>query len=163
MKTFQSEFIDNKQNIKIPLLQRDYVQGGRIDIIEPFLNQLISALKEGTHEVNLNYIYGYDDKNEFIPIDGQQRLITLWLLHLYIYAKKADYFPVKLKFESREFADNFCEQLRTNLCSILKEDIRDSLKEKIKDSNWFVSGWLLDTSVCNILMPKEKKSQTYLM
>ena len=151
MKTFQSEFIDNKQNIKIPLLQRDYVQGGRIDIIEPFLNQLISALKDGNHKVNLNYIYGYNNGNVFIPIDGQQRLITLWLLHLYIYAKKTDNLPVKLNFESREFADNFCEQLRTNLCSILKEDIRDSLKEKIKDSNWFVSGWLLDTSVCNML------------
>lgn len=151
IKTFQTEFIDCRKNIQIPLLQRDYVQGGRKDVIEPFLEKLISAIKEESIQVNLNYIYGYDKENWFVPIDGQQRLITLWLLHLYIYANKTADFSVKLKFESREFADNFCEQLSTNLCNILKEDIGNSLKEKIIDSSWFVSGWLYDATVNNML------------
>ncbi len=151
IKTFQTEFIDCRKNIQIPLLQRDYVQGGRKDVIEPFLEKLISAIKEESIQVNLNYIYGYDKENWFVPIDGQQRLITLWLLHLYIYANKTADFSVKLKFESREFADNFCEQLSTNLCNNLKEDIGNSLKEKIIDSSWFVSGWLYDATVNNML------------
>ena len=33
LKTFKSEFICNYKNIMIPLLQRDYVQGGRLDVI----------------------------------------------------------------------------------------------------------------------------------
>lgn len=150
LKTFQTEFIDKKQNIIIPLLQRDYVQGGRFDVIEPFLGQLISALKDDNAEVNLNYIYGYNKGNDgFVPIDGQQRLITLWLLYLYLNPHN---FEVKLQFESREFADNFCEQLRNNLFDILdKQGKNDNLKYLIIDSEWFVSSWLLDTTVSNML------------
>lgn len=150
LKTFQTEFIDKKQNIIIPLLQRDYVQGGRFDVIEPFLGQLISALKDDATKVSLNYIYGYNNGNGFVPIDGQQRLITLWLLHLYLNPHD---FKVKLLFESREFADNFCEQLRINLFDILEEQKKtdSSLKDTIIDCKWFVYGWLLDATVCNML------------
>ena len=150
LKTFQSEFIDAPQNIIIPLLQRDYVQGGRIDVIKPFLGQLISALKDDGAEVSLNYIYGYNKGNGFVPIDGQQRLITLWLLHLYLNPHD---FKVKLLFESREFADNFCEQLRIKLDGILEEQKQEkcSLRELIIDSEWFVFGWLSDITVCNML------------
>ncbi len=160
MATFEQEFIEKKIDIKIPLLQRDYVQGGREDVIRPFLEQLNSAVRNKTEKIDLNYIYGYedDDSTAFIPIDGQQRLITLWLLHLYIYAKTLKEYPVNLIFESREFADSFCEQLKENL---LKGNLRDfinengdrgvCLKEKIIDANWFVNGWLLDVTVVNML------------
>ena len=150
LKTFQTEFIDKKQNIIIPLLQRDYVQGGRFDVIEPFLGQLISALKDDATKVSLNYIYGYNNGNGFVPIDGQQRLITLWLLHLYLNPHD---FKVKLLFESREVADNFCEQLRIKLDGILEEQKQEkcSLRELIIDSEWFVFGWLSDITVCNML------------
>ena len=146
--TFKSEFIDCKKNILIPLLQRDYVQGGRKSVIKPFIGKLIFAV-QGKTEVNLNYIYGYDGFGGFIPIDGQQRLITLWLLHLYIYAKNQLEFPVELKFESREFAENFSKELKENLSGILEVD--GDIKENIKDSPWFISGWIKDTSVKNML------------
>lgn len=119
-KTFKSEFIESDKFISIPMLQRDYVQGGRNDVISPFLDKLTYAWKENKIE-DLNYIYGYSRDGKFIPIDGQQRLITLWLLHLYVYAKKSMDFPIELKFESREFADNFCKKLRTELKNILEK------------------------------------------
>lgn len=168
LKSFQTEFLDKKQNIIIPLLQRDYVQGGRLDVIDPFLNKLIDAISKEQTQINLEYIYGYNTENGFVPIDGQQRLITLWLLHLYIYANNNEPLPIELKFESREFADNFCTQLRENLCDILnpeqnsqegsgdgssnRKDTKDiTLEETIKDCKWFVAGWLLDTTVRNML------------
>lgn len=168
LKSFQTEFLNKNQNIIIPLLQRDYVQGGRLDVIDPFLNKLIDAISKEQTQINLEYIYGYNTENGFVPIDGQQRLITLWLLHLYIYAKNNEPLPTGLKFESREFADNFCTKLREKLCGILnpppssqkessdvsskvKDNENIKLKEEITDCDWFVTGWLLDTTVRNML------------
>lgn len=150
-KSFQDEFVKNDKNIVIPLLQRDYVQGDiKRDIINEFLEKLISALEKENGTEDLNYIYGYEKNGCFVPIDGQQRLITLWLLHLYIYAKDSKEFPVELKFESREFADSFCEKLRKELPQILAEKVAD-LKEIIIDKQWFISGWLYDATVNNML------------
>ena len=70
----------NNKTILIPLLQRDYVQGGSEDVIGPFLDALIEK------ECDLTYIYGYEENGCFVPVDGQQRLTTLWLLHLYLFA-----------------------------------------------------------------------------
>ena len=69
--------------ICIPLLQRDYVQGGKESVISPFIDSLLDE----TNPSDLNYIYGYTEHGSFIPVDGQQRLTTLWLLYLYAAAK----------------------------------------------------------------------------
>ena len=45
MSTFKEYFIDNQKHILIPALQRDYVQGERPDIIKPFIDELLFALK----------------------------------------------------------------------------------------------------------------------
>ena len=57
----------NNKTILIPLLQRDYVQGGREDVISPFIDSLLEK------DTDLNYIYGYEEDGCFVPIDGQQR------------------------------------------------------------------------------------------
>ncbi len=147
MATFKSEFIDSKKNILIPGLQRDYVQGGREDVISPFLDELCSALK-GEKNLDLNYIYGSDENVSFVPIDGQQRLITLWLLHLYLYTLRKKDFPVELHFSSREFADNFASKLKEEL----KKLNGTKTSVEIIDASWFVSGWLRDTTVQNMLV-----------
>ncbi|MCR5291169.1 MAG: DUF262 domain-containing protein, partial [Treponema sp.] len=150
MYTFKSEFIDGKKNIFIPALQRDYVQGGRADVINPFIDELISALGTGK-KLDLNYIYGsYEgiEKKDFVPIDGQQRLITLWLVYLYIFKKQKKDFQVKLKFNSREFANAFSEKL---LDKLQEFDSSQQLKKDIIDAPWFVRGWQCDATVCNML------------
>ena len=98
-------FIDNFRDILIPTLQRDYVQGEHNGIIKPFIDELLVALK-GDKKIDLNYIYGSDEDKAFVPIDGQQRLITLWLLHLYLYVLqgKGKSFNVALRFYSRELS-----------------------------------------------------------
>lgn len=62
MSTFKNTFIDQKKNILIPLLQRDYVQGGRTYIVTPLLNKIRLCLV-GNERMSLNYIYGYDDES----------------------------------------------------------------------------------------------------
>ena len=84
------------KTIRIPLLQRDYVQGGKESIISPFIDYLVDE----NHASDLNYIYGYTEQGCFVPIDGQQRLTTLWLLYLYSAARlgRTDDFPIDFTF-----------------------------------------------------------------
>ena len=74
--------------IEIPIIQRDYAQGRKTKSVqrirERFLNVLYDALTEKTDPVQLDFIYGSVVDKKFIPLDGQQRLTTLFLLHWYI-------------------------------------------------------------------------------
>lgn len=136
--------------IRIPLLQRDYVQGGREDVISPFIDSLLGE------ECDLNYIYGYEESDCFVPVDGQQRLTTLWLLYLYLYARKGctKEFNVGIKFTSREYAEDFCEELSKYLEKLLKK-LEDKasidLDKEIINQNWFIRSWFSNTSVRNML------------
>lgn len=139
------------KTIHIPLLQRDYVQGGKESVIVPFVDSLIDQSSPS----DLNYIYGYTDSEGcFIPVDGQQRLTTLWLLYLYASAKaqKVDDFRVDFTFLSREFAQDFCERLKTKLPSLLASTTLDkSLDKEIRDQYWFIDSWYNNVTVRNML------------
>lgn len=138
----------NNKTILIPLLQRDYVQGGREEVISPFMDSLLDK------KCDLNYIYGYEQDSCFVPVDGQQRLTTLWLLYLYLYARKKQMskFNILMKFESREYAEDFCEKLLEHLEALLG-NVNDnvSLDEEIENQNWFIRSWLTNASVKNML------------
>lgn len=138
----------NNKTILIPLLQRDYVQGGREDVISPFIDSLLEK------DTDLNYIYGYEEDGCFVPIDGQQRLTTLWLLYLYLYSRKhqMDAFKVRMKFSFREYAEDFCERLYEHLDSLLGDiDEKARLDEAIINQRWFIRSWLSNASVKNML------------
>lgn len=83
--------------IEIPIIQRDYAQGrlGKENLRKNFLGDLKRALdKEPPYkdtEMKLDFIYGTTENDRLNPLDGQQRLTTLWLLHWYI-ALRADMF-----------------------------------------------------------------------
>lgn len=73
--------------IEIPIIQRDYAQGRtskevtRIRI--RFLTSLYEALTNNS-PIKLDFVYGEIKEKKLIPLDGQQRLTTLFLLHWYI-------------------------------------------------------------------------------
>jgi len=138
----------NNKTILIPLLQRDYVQGGREDVIGPFLDSLLAK------EQDLNYIYGYKEDGCFVPVDGQQRLTTLWLLYLYLYARKGrmEDFHARMRFSSREYAEDFCQRLTEHMADLLKNFEDDKpLDEAITDQNWMITSWKTNTTVRNML------------
>ena len=80
---------DKFNGIRVPLVQRAYVQG-RDDALgrrarNNFMPELLdAAIKDGTKPAKgkfLHLIYGIKASDgAFLPIDGQQRLTTLFLL-----------------------------------------------------------------------------------
>ena len=151
---FKSAF--EARNILIPRLQRDYVQGGDEAVINPFLDYLLSG------DCDLNYIYGYSEAGAFVPVDGQQRLTTLWLLYLYIHSKSGDTkpFATSLSFHTREFASDFCETLVKRLPQLMQK-LKDlerkgcpdkrNLDEIISGECWFIPSWRKNLTVANML------------
>ena len=75
--------------IVIPIIQRDYAQGrsGKEYIREKFLTQIKNALDGSNPSGELDFVYGTTKDGCFYPLDGQQRLTTLWLLHWFIASK----------------------------------------------------------------------------
>lgn len=70
--------------IRIPIIQRDYVQGLDYDQFKDKRDKFLDYLLDEKDSKTLDFIYGYIDNGYFVPIDGQQRLTTLFLLHLYL-------------------------------------------------------------------------------
>ena len=75
-------------SITIPIIQRAYTQGGRGDDegIKEKGQQFISRLVAALHgePILLDFIYGSLSGGVMCPLDGQQRLTTLFLLHWYV-------------------------------------------------------------------------------
>ena len=142
----------NNTAIRIPLLQRDYVQGSKESVISPFLDSLLDSEQLS----DLNYIYGYtDEEGYFIPVDGQQRLTTLWLLYLYVASKEYENtktFQIRLTFLSREYAQDFCDVLKDHLHEVLARiSEKASLDETIRNQYWFIDSWYQNATVRNML------------
>lgn len=143
--------------IEIPIIQRDYAQGRNTKSASTirfnFSQYLINALCSH-NEVELDFIYGSTEEAEddnkkantvFIPLDGQQRLTTLYLLHWYIAAKEgrlddARDILSKFTYETRPSAHDFCKNLITfEYC--------ENIAETIKDCVWYNDSWHQDQTV----------------
>ena len=157
--------IASEYTINIPIIQRDYVQGREDDkterIRDKFLDSIYKALRDDK-ELFLDFIYGnkkesYNGKKIFIPLDGQQRLTTLFLLHLY-FSKKSKKNLEYLKnftYETRSSSREFCNKL-VRIAEFECEENTDSIKykkisENIKNSNWFMPFWQQDPTIKSML------------
>src|SRR4051794_38126845 len=83
------------ERIEIPLFQRDYAQGRETDRVErirtDFLEVLHAAIAgDQPKPVGLDFVYGGIDKGTLRPLDGQQRLTTLFLLHWYVASRSGN-------------------------------------------------------------------------
>lgn len=148
--------------IEIPIIQRDYAQGRETKevnrIREQFIDVLYNALTGSKEDaVKLDFVYGNIEEGKLIPLDGQQRLTTLFLLHWYIAKhEKIDeskllflnYFTYKTRFSSQ----HFCESLVQSTPDFSKE----TLSEWIIDQNWFMYSWEKDPTVNSMLVMLDK-------
>lgn len=159
-------------DIYIPRIQRDYAQG-RLDgaarlIRERFVDDIFNCLKNNPMDggiLDVNFIYGNielnGDSKRFIPIDGQQRLTTLFLLHWYfaLYSGKIETAEIKnrllqFQYETRNVTGKFCknitEYVRVNLKELPDDD--EALSKVIKNYYWFFSDFENDSSVRGMLV-----------
>ena len=146
------DILSNKKlKISIPIIQRDYAQGRKdaATIRDKFLDEIFNRL-DNDENLFLDFVYGSIEDDKFIPIDGQQRLTTLFLLHLY-FAKKENKECEYLKgftYETRSSSREFCQKL-------VVEDLdftKDEISPDIKDSSWFMLFWENDPTVKSMLV-----------
>lgn len=160
MDIFDTRFEDGENSIQlqkiiIPIIQRDYAQGrDNPDVVrvrERFIEALYKAVTE--NPITLDFVYGDIDKEgNMTPLDGQQRLTTLFLLHWYAAKKenivKDDYdFLEKFSYETRYSARNFGHKL----VNYNPEFKKDSLSEEIIDQAWFPLDWKNDPTISSML------------
>lgn len=142
--------------ITIPIVQRDYAQGRTTAdvnrIRSRFLKVLYDALVEDKR-ITLDFIYGNIEKEQLIPLDGQQRLTTLFLLHYYIAQHEhisgdewefLHHFTYETRVSSREFCQHLVKYTPNfNL---------QTLSEQIQDEAWFLLEWESDPTVKSMLV-----------
>ena len=143
--------INKKLKISIPIIQRDYAQGRKdvASIRGKFLDEIFNRL-DNDENLFLDFVYGSIEGDKFIPIDGQQRLTTLFLLHLY-FAKKERRDCEYLKgftYETRSSSREFCEKLVDAVIDFGKGEI----SADIKNSSWFMPFWENDPTVKSMLV-----------
>jgi hypothetical protein len=168
--TYQ-ELLSKHERIRIPRLQRDYAQGRKgakeTDVREAFLEVLREALERKVDAdftpLNLDFVYGTAEvrpDKHFSPLDGQQRLTTLFLLHWLLAWHDdcwADFtqrfregdrsrFSYRVRTSSREFFD----ELVKHRPPVQPAELAD-LKSWITDQSWYYRYWRLDPTVQGVL------------
>lgn len=143
-------------SVEIPMIQRDYAQGredpGTADIRGNFLDALLDALTHAA-PISLDFVYGrVTDRGVFHPLDGQQRLTTLFLLHWYL-ASLTGHLDAstpwaKFSYSTRPSARRFCEQLAENPLPATDQPP----SEWITDQHWYQFGWRFDPTIASMLV-----------
>lgn len=155
--------------IEIPIIQRDYAQGreGKEELRKNFLTALREVVNEKSLE--LDFVYGSVKNKVLQPLDGQQRLTTLFLLHWFVAVKENKLddelkkLLTKFTYETRTSSREFCNDLINkgiDFNKLLETDYYD--KEKIKpknnelsksiiNSSWFFLSWKKDPTIKSML------------
>lgn len=157
--TFWNYIKDNV--IEIPIIQRDYAQGrlGKENLRKSFLADLKKALDNESPYKNtamkLDFVYGSTESGKLNPLDGQQRLTTLWLLHWYIALRAGELnegnctvfrkFTYETRISSREFCQNLC--IPENFENFDGNDIVGFITKQ----TWFYSAWKQDPTIQSML------------
>lgn len=165
-----SELIERHGRIRVPLIQRDYAQG-RIDqaeVRDEFLLALEGALllppESRDLPLNLDFIYGSvegERPSSFQPLDGQQRLTTLFLLHWYLAWRDecsevfrdlcADGAVSKFSYQVRPSSKEFFDALVLFTPSQTPYQV-EKVSSLLQDQPWYFRSWRLDPTIQSTLV-----------
>ena len=162
--------LEQCKQIKVPRIQRDYAQGRSTakEVRDGFLDALHAALAKPADSqatpLNLDFIYGsregITEDQYFLPLDGQQRLTTLFLLHWYmawrdgklqdfkarLWDGKHSRFTYQVRPSSAEFLDALVGYVPESLPSP-----SSSVRSLLEDQPWFFLNWRLDPTIQSAL------------
>lgn len=142
--------------VSIPIIQRDYAQGRKTQAVDRIRDRFLTALYTAiinNQPITLDFVYGdVSDEGVLTPLDGQQRLTTLYLLHWY--AAKVEKISVEdsaylknFTYETRVSARRFCEEL-INFTPSFTQD----LSKEIIDQSWYQYNWQYDPTIQSMLV-----------
>lgn len=159
MERYTLYLLLQKYDVIIPQIQRDYAQGreDKESLRREFLGDLLNVLSsDAPRELNLDFVYGYIDNGHcFYPLDGQQRLTTLWLLYWYLCPveelDKSRAWLSKFSYRTRISATRFCEKLVENADNI-KRALSEEVSKVITELPWFRVSWHQDPTVKGMLV-----------
>lgn len=152
----------SRYRVVIPGIQRHYVQGANNpkaeSVRKQFIKEIFTAIEKKQNEFSLHFIYGpinTDGEDSFVPVDGQQRLTTLWLIARYA-AEKAEpsdrkhllHLLSRFTYEDRINAKRFCQALT---CEDSRWDITQDPNPNILCQDWFVDYWKEDETVASMI------------
>ncbi|CAH0346765.1 DUF262 domain-containing protein [Bacillus sp. CECT 9360] len=150
--------------VEIPIIQRDYAQGreSEEEIRNTFLDKLYVVLVNDEN-LDLDFVYGslkeIKKEKKFIPLDGQQRLTTLFLLHWYLAVKerhidKARNNLINFTYETRSSSREFCNALVRDDSVFKDMDFNNekNISNKIKNAYWFFMSWEKDPTIKAMLV-----------
>lgn len=155
-KTNIVELLSNN-TIEIPIIQRDYVQGNKRNkkVAERFVKDLFRGIiGDGLH---LDFIYGKHVNDKFIPLDGQQRITTLYLFYYY-FSMSSDNPNIdilnNLTYNTRISSSEFIRFLVNEFENIRDIFIKNNNKSPgavIKNSMSYFNEWNYDPTVASML------------
>lgn len=161
-RTTFSKLIERHDRVEIPVIQRDYAQG-RPDqriVRDDFLKSLYDALclpkEDPKLPLDLDFVYGSVVNNSFQPLDGQQRLTTLFLLHWYlawvdgcsdnfrsrIVTSGRSRFSYEVRPSSRDFINAFA-----NYAPDISAGECQDIAGMITDQPWYFRSWQFDPTI----------------
>lgn len=161
-RTTFGKLIERHGRVEIPVIQRDYAQG-RADqhiVRDDFLKSLHDALylpkEDPTLPLDLDFVYGSVVNGSFQPLDGQQRLTTLFLLHWYlawvdgcsedfrtrIVTSGRSRFSYEVRPGSRDFINAFANYVP----NISVGECQD-IVGMITDQPWYFRSWRFDPTI----------------
>lgn len=143
------------RRIKIPLIQRDYAQGRESEEVTAIRNNFLDSLHAavtGGKPVGLDFVYGQVDEGTLQPLDGQQRLTTLFLLHWYLAYRTGqrmeDQGWIPFAYATRPGARLFCKKLVT--APPPADEFAPSTW--IRDQDWYLYVWRHDPTIQSMLV-----------
>lgn len=165
--------------IEIPIIQRNYVQGNDKTIRCHFVDYLVKALPQQS-PVELDFVYGAERQDTrltdncapqvgrvLIPLDGQQRLTTLWLLHGYLLAlEQVNNNPEQLSpeereaqcqllarfvYETRQSAKDFCGYWLQEVTQRACPELVETPSKYLRNCAWFDPEWEKEGTVTAML------------
>ncbi|WP_349514999.1 DUF262 domain-containing protein [Leuconostoc suionicum] len=143
--------------ILIPAIQRDYAFGrSNIESKQKrinFVSSLSNVINGNEENLHLDFIYGKHVGDSFIPLDGQQRITTLWLLAIYLSRKnnKTDDYLSRFTYATRTCTREFCS-------AIIEEawNPDETSVDYFQSRKWFFNSWRYDPTISGMLVMLEE-------